>query len=155
MKLIAHRGNINGPDIQNENKPEYIKTAIVLGYDCEIDVRLINNELYLGHDEPTYKINIDFLITNKDSLWIHCKNITALGFLSEYKNYVFNYFWHQTDDYVITSNEFIWTYPKDKYDMFFSSQIILDFSDNVDYNYYREQGIYAVCCDYVNLKEIY
>ena len=37
MKLIAHRGNINGP-CERENSPEYILETINLGYDCEIDV---------------------------------------------------------------------------------------------------------------------
>jgi len=28
MKLIAHRGNINGPNPEKENHPDYINTAI-------------------------------------------------------------------------------------------------------------------------------
>ena len=43
MKLIAHRGNINGPNPEMENNPEYILNTLSLGYDCEIDVHLINN----------------------------------------------------------------------------------------------------------------
>ena len=60
MLLIAHRGNLNGPDPINENKPETIKNVINMGYDCEIDVRYINNELFLGHDNPDYKTNLSF-----------------------------------------------------------------------------------------------
>lgn len=58
MKLIAHRGNIFGPNTENENKPEYILQTIQLGYDCEVDVHYIENEYYLGHDHPYYKISI-------------------------------------------------------------------------------------------------
>ena len=39
MKLIAHRGNIVGPNPLEENKLEYIEAAIAGGYDAEIDVR--------------------------------------------------------------------------------------------------------------------
>ena len=28
MKLIAHRGNINGPNIEEENKPNYLINTI-------------------------------------------------------------------------------------------------------------------------------
>ena len=28
MRLISHRGNINGPDYENENKPEYVLKAV-------------------------------------------------------------------------------------------------------------------------------
>ena len=65
MKLIAHRGNINGPNQEMENNPDYILNTLRFGYDCEIDVHLINNELYLGHDAPTYKITVDFLLKNQ------------------------------------------------------------------------------------------
>ena len=37
MILISHRGNINGPNIDKENKPSYISAAIDKGYDCEVD----------------------------------------------------------------------------------------------------------------------
>ena len=38
MKLIAHRGNIDGPS-DEQNSPDYIDNALSLGYDAEIDVR--------------------------------------------------------------------------------------------------------------------
>ena len=40
MKLISHRGNINGKIEKFENNPNYIDTAIEQGYDVEIDLRL-------------------------------------------------------------------------------------------------------------------
>ena len=40
MKLIAHRGNINGSEPDNENSPEYIDKCIELGFDVEIDLRV-------------------------------------------------------------------------------------------------------------------
>ena len=38
MKLIAHRGNIDGPNPERENSPEYIEEALKAGYDVEVDV---------------------------------------------------------------------------------------------------------------------
>ena len=65
-KLISHRGNISGPNISLENDPTYILEALSLGYDCEVDVWLVKKELYLGHDEPTYKTSIEFLSSMKN-----------------------------------------------------------------------------------------
>ena len=39
MKLIAHRGNVYGPESDKENSPDYIDKSISMGYDVEIDVR--------------------------------------------------------------------------------------------------------------------
>jgi hypothetical protein len=108
MKLIAHRGNYSGINKELENNPEYISKAIRKGFDVEIDVRLIEGNWYLGHDEPQYKINIEDYLSQ--SHWLHCKNIEALERLyNEYKEA--NFFWHQKDMYTITSQGFLWNYP--------------------------------------------
>ena len=52
MKLISHRGNINGRIENYENNPDYIDDTIRLGYDVEVDVWMIEGVLFLGHDEP-------------------------------------------------------------------------------------------------------
>jgi hypothetical protein len=110
MRLISHRGNINGPNPVRENSPYYIMEAITEGYDVEIDVWLINKELFLGHDEPQYKIDTIWLIDRASKLWVHCKNIDVLIFFKNFKQPI-NYFWHQEDDVTITSLGFFWTYP--------------------------------------------
>lgn len=110
MKLIAHRGNINGPNPEKENNPDYINTAIKLGYDVEVDVWLIENKWYLGHDNPEYQIKYNFLLDPK--LWLHAKNGEAFNELV--KNNDANAFWHTTEDWVLTSKKYIWTYPNKK-----------------------------------------
>ena len=65
MKLISHRGNINGENIELENTPDYIDEAISLGYDVEIDIWKDEDGFYLGHDEPTYPINLEWLVERK------------------------------------------------------------------------------------------
>lgn len=108
MKLIAHRGNINGPNPQNENNPSYLLETLSKGYDIEIDLWCVNNNLYLGHDEPQYTITLDFL--QKNNLWIHCKNIPALEYCKD-RNITNPYFFHDQDDTTLTSNGLFWTFP--------------------------------------------
>jgi len=40
MIIISHRGNINGPLVDKENRPSYIDSAIKLDYDVEVDLRI-------------------------------------------------------------------------------------------------------------------
>ena len=113
MVLISHRGNIDGKNIELENNPTYIDTAIEKGYDVEVDIWFVDGELFLGHDNPEYKIDYDWLENRSASLWIHCKNVEAVQyFLSEDKtSEMFNFFWHEEDTITLTSQNFIWAYP--------------------------------------------
>lgn len=152
MKLIAHRGNINGVNKIKENLPEYILEAINLNYDCEIDIRLIDNVLYLGHDTPSYKIDINFLLNNSMKLWIHCKNYEALGYLIQYKE--LNIFWHQTDEYTITSKGYIWCYPEQTPPKKSISIILMPELNN--FNSLKDNmECYGICSDYIKTIENY
>ena len=108
MILISHRGNTKGKDISLENNPSYVLTTIDKGFDVEIDLWVINNELFLGHDEPSYRISMEWLESYQEKLWLHCKNLDCVSFLYDYK---FNYFWHENDKVTLTSHGFIWAYP--------------------------------------------
>jgi hypothetical protein len=109
MLFISHRGNLIGPDLGLENSEEYILAALAKGFDVEVDIwRESNDDLYLGHDKPAHKTILDFLTKNREKLWIHCKNLCALNFFLLQDG--FNFFWHESDDYTLTSKGFIWTY---------------------------------------------
>jgi hypothetical protein len=110
MKLIAHRGNINGKMESWENEPTYIDLAIKKGYDVEVDVWYIDNVLWLGHDKPQYGVDFMWFKNRVLHLWIHCKNIEAVLFFKNYQN-EFNYFWHETDTITLTSLNHIWAFP--------------------------------------------
>jgi hypothetical protein len=108
--FIAHRGNTNGPNCMMENTPDHIMSALDKGYDVEIDLWYASNSLWLGHDKPEWKIGASFIYL--PGLWIHAKNIEALQWLNARNDGPsLNYFWHQTDDYTLTSKGFIWCYP--------------------------------------------
>lgn len=108
MILISHRGNLNGPQPNRENSPEFIDEAITLGYSVEIDMRVCGQDIWLGHDISQYQIDLPWLLGRKNYLWIHCKNREALEFCL--KNNL-HCFWHDTDDYTMTSEGYVWAYP--------------------------------------------
>jgi hypothetical protein len=108
MKIISHRGNLDGPNPFRENSIDYIEEAISEGFDVEIDLRVEDDGIYLGHDNPQYFITMCWLQKYKDVLWIHCKNREALEKLST-SVIEFNYFWHESDTYTITSKGIGWT----------------------------------------------
>lgn len=110
MKLISHRGNINGAIPEKENNPEYIFDALKSGYDVEIDLWYRNAKWYLGHDKPQYEVDSSFIFT--DGLWVHCKDIKTFSkVIKEDPNNLINTFYHTDEDVALTSHRFLWTYP--------------------------------------------
>lgn len=107
MRFIAHRGNTLGKKPKRENDPIYILEALKQDFDAEIDL-WIDDYLFLGHDKPEHKISDDFLYLHQEFLWIHCKNLKALKYSC---NRGYNAFFHDKDDFTLTSKRFIWTYP--------------------------------------------
>ena len=112
MIYISHRGNLTGKKPEMENKPSYISDALNQGYHCEVDVWFVNNKFMLGHDEPKYGFPFVLFRSFYNKLWIHCKNVEAISALNDFpETHLLNYFWHQKDDFTLTSKNFIWTYP--------------------------------------------
>lgn len=140
MKLIAHRGNINGPNKEKENEPSYINHALNSGYDVEIDVWNVDGKWHLGHDQPQYK-NIDYSFFLKRGLWIHAKNGDA--FYKLLQNSELNVFWHTNEDWILTSKGYIWTYPNK---FLYSNSICvlpeLGFNGNL-------KECHGICSDYI------
>lgn len=114
LKLISHRGNINGKSDRFENNPNYIDDALDMGFDVELDLRYYQNTFWLGHDNPEYEVNLIWLTDRKEYLWIHCKDLITISKLRELQinNKInLNYFFHDTDDCTITSKGDLWVYP--------------------------------------------
>ena len=107
--FIAHRGNIDGPNPAEENKPEYLLRALSMGFDVELDAWFdpITGQWALGHDEPQYPVKYDFLLT--PGFWVHAKNGTTLQAIV--RDPRINCFFHDKDEYTITSRGYIWAYP--------------------------------------------
>ena len=137
MKLISHRGNIRGPISDKENRPSYIDCALGNGYDVEIDVRIIDNELWLGHDKPQYKITHKWLDCRKDNLWIHCKDLETAKKCWEYQS-----FCHTSDPYTYTSTGKIWLHDLS---MKIDDDVIIPL---IDSPFCSEYSPYGICTDY-------
>lgn len=106
IKIIAHRGNIAGPQKQLENNPEYLLQAVKHGFEVEVDVWVIDNQYYLGHDNPQYITDKSFLLSLP--AWCHAKNNEAM---EKMHRDGLHYFWHQHDNYTLTSKGIPWCYP--------------------------------------------
>lgn len=144
MIIIAHRGNTKGPNKDNENKIFYIENAIKEGYYVEIDLWYINNKLFLGHDNPTYEINLNFLTRNKKFIFCHCKNIEALYYILNNDDNI-ECFFHDLDECVLTSKKNIWTFPGKT----LTNKSICVMPEK--YNQYSDKVLlncYGICTDY-------
>ena len=149
MLIIAHRANIGGPDHDLENSPDQVDRCIS-GYTFNVEVdlwRTHGGELFLGHDEPTHRIDIQWLYMRSNFLWIHCKNVEALCFLQNHPfSTEFRYFWHENDDYTLTSNGFVWAYPGKE--MPKPARAVCVMPEWNVHNSETMRNFYAVCTDY-------
>lgn len=135
MKIISHRANLYGKDLNTENNPSQIDKVIEMGFDVEIDLRVVNGTIYLGHDLPQYPIDFKWLEERENKLWIHAKDYDCVSFL---KKTNLNWFWHDKDDMTLTSHGIIWS----NIDKYFNGGITVSL-------YHRELPDYilGVCTD--------
>lgn len=138
MILIAHRGNINGPDAGSENHPDYIENALLKGFNVEVDVWFQDDVFLLGHDYPVHKISKSFLKNEK--IWCHAKNFEAL---QQMLNDNIHCFWHEGDDYTLTSNGYIWTNTGKTLG---ENSILVDLNKKIPIT---NKNIKGICSDYL------
>lgn len=137
MIFVSHRGNINQKQQVFENEPNYIQAALNLGYHVEIDLWVLNNNLFLGHDKADYPINKLFL--DNEKLFVHCKNDYALMFLQS-NNLKCDYFWHEDDNFTLTKKGYVWAHFKSNV-LENSIKVCLEF-ENTDFS-----SCYGICSD--------
>ena len=147
MIIISHRGNIRGERLDQENRPSYIDCAIGNGYHVEIDVRVVDGELWLGHDRPQYKVTHQWIDKRKEYLWLHCKNVEAAKECWEYKS-----FCHTSDPFSYVSNGKIWLHDlKMKMDdkIIIPLLSLIDIKQLTDTCFY--DNVHGVCTDYPSM----
>ena len=148
MFLIAHRGNISGPNPEKENHPDYILSCIAEGYHAEVDLWRFEGSWVLGHDKPQYEIGEDFFERNDifNCIWVHAKNIRALYTMATTKRYQkWNYFWHEEDDFTLTNKNFIWTFMDKK----LTPRSICVMPEKSNYTMQDIKTCAGVCSDYI------
>lgn len=147
MKFYAHRGNVNGPNVSRENSPEYVDTAIRAGFKVEVDLRIVGNGLYLGHDYPQYLVDADWLDDRKSSLLIHAKSTkAAMTVLKMGRDW--HWFSHSGDPCALTSRGCLWMHRLSvEPDL---TCIVPLLTPELLANYpYRE--VHGICTDYVHM----
>lgn len=105
--IIAHRANLQGPSPKTENTISSIYKCFDAGFNVEIDVWWKNGSFWLGHDNPSYPLASDRILTDP-KVWAHAKNLEAAINLEKIEAH---WFWHQNDDFTLTSKGYFWTYP--------------------------------------------
>lgn len=145
MILIAHRGNTSGPNLTLENNPEYVNSALELGFGAEIDVWLIDGSIFLGHDKPRFLISIDYL--KNDMLLCHAKNKEAFEVMLACSD--IHTFWHQEDEYTLSSKRIPIVYPG-KPLMNNCIAMVRDYYTELDFS-----KCYAICSDYVGVEKVH
>jgi hypothetical protein len=147
MRIISHRGNLTGPNPKVENTIAYIQSALDMGFDVEVDVWKVGNTVYLGHDAPHEPMPLSYYDDTR--LWFHCKNVHALNHMRMFAliPHKLKYFWHQTDDYCLVSNQKIWVYPGKP--LLYDSIAVVPETLPEDCAYRNELWqCYAICTDY-------
>lgn len=144
IKYISHRGNLNGPNPTMENNPDYIKSGLDLGYDVEIDMRIKNKNLYLGHDTCDYLISEEWLKLHSSKLWIHAKDGESALWLQQ-RPWA-HYFCHENDRYTITSKNWLWCHD---WQNNLNLNCVIPLLSLHDIDKYQQKYFGAVCTDYV------
>lgn len=143
MRIISHRGNVDGPGSQCELVN--VESAFAAGFDVEVDVRLLNNTLYVGHDAPIYPLPDAWFQPNLiDRIWFHAKDIDAhrvmlgLGVKT---------FMHDDEPWVMVG-DLKWHHPRLNPTLSFQNDdIALDVVGFPRLNP-ASRGMYAVCTDW-------
>lgn len=141
MIFISHRGNVFGKN-DLENKPSFIDKAIKLGYNVEVDVWKVDDKIFLGHDKPGYEVEKQYLLN--ENFWCHAKNLESLKWMLDND---IRCFWHQKDDFTLTSDKIIWTYPGKE----ITSRSIVVCKSLEDSIKYSNMDVYGICSDFVGV----
>lgn len=157
MKYISHRGNLNGRIESHENHPEYIEAAINAGYDVEIDLRMKDGMMYLGHDVPQYHVSDGWLLAKAKHLWIHTKDFESLNFMLGDSMNRCNFFAHTADPFVSISHplnrstkmKLIWLHELEQPCSIQHCIVPLLDLESVRHSKLKYNDVYGVCSDYV------
>lgn len=89
MRFISNCGNTTGPDLAQENMPEYVQKALDQDFHVVVDVWIVPTEdttkfqLSLGANSPQYPVPLELLQNEK--VIARCKNLQTLQILMDNK----------------------------------------------------------------------
>lgn len=145
---ICHRGNVSGPVKELENNFGILIQRSIQGQRVEVDVWYHENNLWLGHDKPEYKITLDWLASCKRRL-IHAKDGKTFQHLLQEagkRALDLHIFYHTDEDYVLTNKGIVICYP---------GQPLLEGSlcmmpERVSYSGEELRKTFQICTDFKN-----
>ena len=139
-KLISHRGNVSVRNVELENSPDYILAALRVCDMVEVDAWVVRgSQLFFGHDGPQFACGFRFLHDYARRLLVHAKNVSMLDYVLGHAD--LHGFWHEGDQYAMTSHGFIVTLPNNP----LTSRSICMNPDM--YSFDDVVRCYGVCCD--------
>mgnify|MGYP000680418704 CR=1 len=158
MRIISHRGNLTGPNVDKENTESYLLAALGCEYDIEFDLWYFADKFWLGHDQPTHSFSFDHILTwsakySNQKFYVHCKNMWALEKMTgELPSNVIPFF-HDIDQCILLRDGYIWVHPnaiasssiKDKSIAVFSACKTAHYDIYYDLNF---RNYYGICTDY-------
>jgi hypothetical protein len=141
MIIVAHRGNLDGPDSCNHNI-EKLHKAIQAGFYVELDLWLKDGKYYLGHDKPEQQITLAEF--DHPQVFFHLKNLflPTLNFADAFAI-------HQ-DNYALTLRGKLWC----NYGAGFVENSIVCAPELVGANQslneflYEHKNAWGICTDY-------
>lgn len=150
MRIISHRGNLDGPNLARENTLKYIDEAIEAGFNVEIDLRAKDGLLHLGHDFAQHRVSYGELARRKRELWVHCKDIESFFYAPDFKC-----FCHTGDPFVLVSpgsypeyNGWVWVHDLELELTNLSIIPLLSKEDIDNFDLSRANKIFGICTDY-------
>ncbi len=151
MKIISHRGNIDGPGSDCER--DRVEMAIDAGFYVELDVRRAFNELMIGHDKLLYKLPVDWIRKPlADRFWFHAKDVATFNELGALGLRVFM---HTDEPFAVVFPERLkWIHPVHNpvvYDRFTVKDVAVDVAGypRLDVTSVTHSP-YAICTDWPN-----
>ena len=148
MKIISHRGNLEGSNPNLENTKHYIDSALDKGFDVEVDLWKIERNYYLGHDNPENKVELEWLDERKKNIWLHTKNFNCFESLLDINN-DFIYFYYTAEPVVMVSNRVIWSHAPTEMSVYKNCVIpLLEKSQIIENNFF---AWYGICTDFPTL----
>ena len=148
MRIISHRGTLDGAIRQRENTTAYILEALARGFDVEIDVWLTDGVLRLGHDGPEELLDLESFDRYASRLWVHCKNVAALHYFCDLEYPEYNFFGHSNDSFVVTSQKYVFSIPTREPPMTITSRSVLVMPEHFTFFKGDTEGFAAVLTDY-------
>ena len=106
MIIYAHRANAEGPG-SGENSRLAVEACLDDGLGVEVDVRCVDGQLWVGHDDPLWVA--DLALLRRPKVMCHAKDVVAADKLSALG---LTGFCIDVDRYALCSDGSVWTnYP--------------------------------------------